>query len=333
MSLQEGALEFIGGFEPSSVEPMSANDRPERLLYIVGTSFTGSTLAAFLLNLHPRIVSVGEAAGPDRPWEGAEYPCSCGVTLAECPFWTSVGEEMTVRGLPFDPGHWDLRFDPDRRLARRLLTSSLRSNRADDLREAVILRTPGLGKRLRALARRNEAMMASVCSVAGKPVFADTSKQVYRARCLELLTDTPPHVVHLVRDSPGFVASKKLRSEADPRGAELGNAIGYWNRRSAEVERLFASLPPERRLRVRYEDLCQDPEREFGRICTMAGLEPVPGPYDFLTSDHHIVGNEMRMSSSSEVVLDERWRSILSRNEIDAVHRKTNGYREKFGYA
>ena len=65
----------------------------------------------------------------------------------------------------------------------------------------------------------------------------------------------------------------------------------------------------------------------------MAGLEPVPGPYDFLTSDHHIVGNEMRMSSSSEVVLDERWRSILSRNEIDAVHRKTNGYREKFGYA
>ena len=314
---------------------MSANHRPERLLYLVGTSFTGSTLAAFMLNLHPRIVSVGEAAGPARSarMKGREYPCSCGAPLAQCPFWTGVAREMTARGLPFDLGHWDLRFDPDRRVARRLLTSSLRTNRADDLREALVLRTPGLGKRLRALAHRNEAMMASVCSVAEKPVFADTSKQVYRARCLERLTHLQPHVVHLVRDPLGFVASKKSRREKNPKGAELGNAIGYWNRRSAEVERLFAALPPERRLRVRYEDLCADPEREFGRICELVGLEPLPGPYDFLTGDHHIIGNHMRLSSSSEVVLDERWRSILSSDEVDAVRRKTAGYREQFGYA
>ena len=314
---------------------MSGNQRPERLLYFVGTSFTGSTLTAFMLNLHPQIVSVGEAAGPARSArvKGGEFPCSCGATLAECPFWTGVGEEMKARGLPFDPGHWDLRFDPDDRLARRLLTSSLRSNRADDLREAVVLRTPGLGRSLRATAHRTEAMMASVCSVAGKPVFADTSKQVYRARCLDRLTNLQPYVVHLVRDSLGFVASKKSRREKNPKGAELGNAIGYWNRRSAQVERLFATLPPERRLRVRYEDLCRDPEREFGRICGLVGLEPLPGPYDFLTGDHHIVGNHMRLASSSEVVLDERWRSTLSPDEIDAVRRKTNGYREKFGYA
>jgi hypothetical protein len=314
---------------------MSANSSPERLLYFVGTSFTGSTLTAFMLNLHPQIVSVGEAAGPARSArvKGGEFPCSCGATLAECPFWTGVGEEMTARGLPFDPGHWDLRFDPDDRLARRLLTSSLRSNRADALREALVLRTPGLGKRLRTIADRNEATMASVCSVAGKPVFADTSKQVYRARCLDRLTNLQPYVVHLVRDSLGFVASKKSRREKNPRGAELDNAIGYWNRRSAEVERLFATLPPERRLRVRYEDLCTDPELEFGRICRLVGLEPIPGPYDFLTNDHHIIGNHMRLASSSEVVLDERWRSILSSDEIDAVRRKTSVYREKFGYA
>jgi Sulfotransferase family len=131
----------------------------------------------------------------------------------------------------------------------------------------------------------------------------------------------------------GFVASKKSRREKNPKGAELGSAIGYWNRRSAEVERLFAALPPERRLRVRYEDLCADPEREFGRICNLVGLEPLPGPYDFLTGDHHIIGNHMRLSTSSEVVLDERWRSILSREEVDTVRRRTADYREKFSYA
>jgi Sulfotransferase family len=314
---------------------MSANHRPERVLYFAGTSFTGSTLAAFMLNLHPQIVSVGEATGPARKArvKGAEYPCSCGEKLAECPFWTSVGQEMAARGEAFDLEDWGMRFDPDNRLARRLLTSSLRSNRADDLREALILRTPGLGTSLRATARRNEAVMASVCSVADKPVFADASKQVFRVRCLDHLTDLRPYVVHLVRDSLGFVASKKSRRERNPKGAELGDAIGYWNRRAAQTERLFATLPPERRLRVRYEDLCEDPEREFGRICGLLGLEPLPGPYDLLASDHHIIGNRMRLASSSEVVLDERWRSILSSHEIDVVRRKTNGFRERFGYA
>ena len=33
---------------------------PKRFLYIVGTSYTGSTLLSFLLNLHPRIISIGE---------------------------------------------------------------------------------------------------------------------------------------------------------------------------------------------------------------------------------------------------------------------------------
>lgn len=316
---------------------MSVNHRPERLLYFAGTAFTGSTLSAFMLNLHPQIVSVGEAAGPARGREArvksGEYACSCGAPLAECPFWTTVGEEVRARGLEFDLWDWDMRFDPDDLPARRLLTSSLRSNRADDLREALILRTPGLGERFRATAHRNEAIMASVCSVAGKPVFADTSKGVFRARCLDRLTDLQPYVVHLVRDSLGFVASKKSRREKNPRGAELGNAIRYWNRRAAQVERLFATLPPERRLRVRYEDLCTDPEREFGRICSLVGLEPLPGPYDFLTGDHHIIGNPMRLASSSEVVLDERWRSILSSDEVDTVRRKTSGFREKFGYA
>lgn len=75
-----------------------------------------------------------------------------------------------------------------------------------------------------------------------------------------------------------------------------------------------------------------DPEREFGRICNLVGLDPLPGPYDFLSGDHHIIGNHMRLSSSGEVVLDERWRSILSGDEADAVRRKTADYREKFSY-
>jgi hypothetical protein len=307
---------------------------PDRFIYIVGTSFTGSTLLSFLLNLHPRIVSVGEMTGPFRGVaDRREYPCSCGATLSECPFWTAVGTEMGQRGVRFDPEHWDMRFDPDNRLGRRVLTKSLRSNRADALRDSAVEHTPGLGGRLRSIAHRNEALVASARSVAGKPVFVDASKDVTRARLLERTTDLSPHVVHLVRDSLGFVASKKSRAWKNPRGAGVGNASRYWNRRSAQAERLFATLPPERRLRVRYEDLCTDPEREFGRICEMVGLEKLPGPYEFFAGDHHIIGNRMRLSSSSEIVLDERWREILTEEEAETVRRSTSRHRQVFGYA
>jgi len=307
---------------------------PERFLYVVGTSFTGSTLLSFLLNLHPEIVSVGEMTGPFRGVEDRRaYPCSCGEPLAECPFWTAVGAEMAERGLRFDPDHWGMRFDPDSRLGRRLMRDSLGSNGADGARDFAVRHAPVLGRHVREIARRNEALVASGRSVAGKPVFADASKDVSRARLVDRTTDLDPYVIHLVRDSLGFVASKKSRAWKNPHGAEVGNASRYWNRRSAQAERLFTSLPASRRLRVRYEDLCADPEREFGRICELLGLEPLPGPYEFLAGDHHIIGNRMRLSSSSEIVLDERWRSILTDEEAEAVRRSTSGHRRTFGYA
>ena len=307
---------------------------PERFLYVAGTSFTGSTLISFLLNLHPKIVGVGEMTGPFRGVKDRRrYPCSCGAPLSECPFWVAVSNEMATRGLRFDPEHWNLRFDPENVLRRRLVTNSLRNNFADAVRDAAVQHSPVVGKQFREIAHRNEAMAASACTVAEAPVFVDTSKSVDRARQLERMSGLEPYVVHLVRDSLGFVASKKSRAYKNPRGAEIGNATRYWNRRSAQAERLFAVLPPERRLRVRYEDLCTDPEHELGRICEMVGLAKLPGPYDFRAGDHHIIGNHMRLANSSEIVLDERWSSILTEQEVETVRSSTSRHRREFGYA
>jgi hypothetical protein len=306
---------------------------PERFLYIVGTSYTGSTLLSFLLNLHPRIVSVGECEPNFSNWaDPSQYPCSCGATLADCPFWTAVGAAMAERGMRFDAEHWEMSFRLRTRLGRGLLAS----DRGDALRAALASHAPMLGSRVLSVARRNEALVGSARAVAGKPVFADASKDVSRVRLLAHTTDLDPYVVHLVRDSLGYVASKKSRAEKDPegvRGAGIGVASRHWNRRSGQAEQLFATLAENRRLRVRYEDLCIDPEHEFGRICELLGLETIPGPYEFLTGDHHIIGNRMRLAGSSEIVLDERWRSVLTAEEADEVRRTTSRHRQAFGYA
>ena len=198
--------------------PSRMSDRlPERFLYVAGTSFTGSTLISFLLNLHPKIVGVGEMTGPFRGVKDRRrYPCSCGAPLSECPFWVAVSNEMATRGLRFDPEHWNLRFDPENVLRRRLVTNSLRNNFADAVRDAAVQHSPVVGKQFREIAHRNEAMAASACTVAEAPVFVDTSKSVDRARQLERMSGLEPYVVHLVRDSLGFVASKKSRAYKNP---------------------------------------------------------------------------------------------------------------------
>jgi hypothetical protein len=71
------------------------------------------------------------------------------------------------------PNDWDMAFRLGRsRVARHLLTRSLRSNLLDGTRDAVASALPGWGDRLREIAARNAALVATVLELTGKEVFA-----------------------------------------------------------------------------------------------------------------------------------------------------------------
>lgn len=69
------------------------------LLYIAGSSHSGSTLLDMLLGSHPRIESVGEAkkiaAVAAQMRAGGEPLCTCRETVAACAFWRAT--------MPQDP--------------------------------------------------------------------------------------------------------------------------------------------------------------------------------------------------------------------------------------
>jgi len=64
------------------------------LVYIAGSSHSGSTLLDLLLGSHPAIESVGEAkkisSVSDAIRAGEEPLCTCRQTVADCTFWRSV---------------------------------------------------------------------------------------------------------------------------------------------------------------------------------------------------------------------------------------------------
>lgn len=295
---------------------------------IVGTGFSGSTLLSLLLDSHPRMVSVGETQGPYARVDPREYLCSCGRTLPDCPFWRRVRDAMQRRGFVFGADRWDMLFQPSGWAPLdALLTRSLRSNALDDLRDRVVGRLPPWSRRIGDVARRNEALVDSLLEVAGADVLVDASKDPARARHLERLTALRPCVLHLVRDAPGYVCSYVAH-----KGASIEEGVAVWRRMAGHVDRLFARLPEERRLRVRYEDLCADPRAVLGRISDFAGLEPPPWPLEFHAGEHHVIGNQMRFATSSDIRLDERWRERFAPDDVRAIVAATAEERRDYGY-
>lgn len=300
-----------------------------RVLYLIGTGFCGSTLVSFLLNSHPEIASVGEATGPYRLWtKGDSFPCSCGESLGRCSFWTRAKAEMESRGLPLDLGRFDLRFAPSRReWLDPLLTRSLRSNTLDGLRDGIVACVPSWRRSMRTVAARNVAFAEIALSLTGKQIFADASKDPTRVRHQLRLSAVDASVLHLVRDAPGFVSSFVRHGQGS-----IEVAIRTWNRMGDHARRLFARLPEDRRLRVRYEDVCTNPSGELNRISEFLGVSRFVREIDFRATEHHIIGNAMRLSSSSEIALDERWRERLTAQQLEQIERCTRQLREEYGY-
>lgn len=298
-----------------------------RLVYVAGVGFSGSTLLSFLVNAHPQLVSVGELTGP-LPGSPHDYACSCGTALRECPFFARVRRILRERGVPFDPLAWGTAVDVGGVApARFLLTRSLRANALDDLRDDLAARLPRIGDRLAEILARNRALAAALCEVSARPVLVDASKQPIRARFLQR-AGFDVCLVHLVRDAPGFVASRRRNL-----GGSVSSAIRHWRRGAAAVARVAGRFAAEHRLQLRYEDVCDDPRAAVNAIATLAGVPPLADGPGLVPVDVHVIGNRMRASFRGRIARDESWRTALAPAEVARVLESTVELRARFGYA
>ena len=294
---------------------------------MIGTSFSGSTLLAFLLNDCPDVISVGEITGISSKQDPGRYPCSCGCSLSDCPFWEDVTQAMRRRGFRFGANEWGTGFLVDDRLARVIIGHHFRSAALERTRDALVLSVPKLRARLYNLACRNIALISSILEVGEKSVFVDVSKDDRRVHFLRNVTGSTPLIVHLVRDSLGFVSSNMANG-----GASLESSIMAWNRNSRRIERLRDGYPASRWVRVRYEDLCVDPNEQVARIASSGNFVPARIGHRYRGEHHHVLGNRMRLNNAARIELDEVWRDRLTRRQTERVLRGTARYRRVYGY-
>jgi hypothetical protein len=310
------------------------DDHRTNFAYILSSSYSGSTLLAMLLGAQPEACTVGEIRAP-QVGDPAIYRCSCGAAIKECGFWKKVNAAMAARGsavVDIADAQFSI-YTIEQPYIRRLLAPLARGPFLEAARDLALGLSPAWKTHLKSVRARNAALVQVLRELTGAKLVVDSSKEALQLKYLLAVPSLRIKVVHLVRDGRAVALSMiahGLKAETRARTVEL--AARSWSRRNESAEDLLARLPASRWTRVRYEDLCAGPEQVLRRVCEFLEIDHRNLVLDFRSRQQHVLGNDMRLGSTSQIRLDDRWRTQLSREDVEVFERSAGRLNRKYGY-
>ncbi len=286
---------------------MSApEEQTVRVIYIVSTGHSGSTLLELLLGALPGVIDVGEIHELPIQVGLPERTCGCGVHCTACPFWGPLIQAHAQDFLaPDSPVRKFLRSDRHAPFFQWRHLLGLVAGKAPAAAELADFERANI-----ALLR---AVLARAATTGPAGCVLDSSKLFYRLYWLTHCAGLEVRPIHLVRDPRGFVASMiRRKSGRLARGRHAFRMSVRYVLENLLIERALhtAGTPA---LRLRYEDLASAPHPTLERLATWLGLPYDPGIVDCFREvvQHGVSGNEMRFRSD-RIRLDERWKRELS---------------------
>ncbi len=322
-----------------------------QLVYILAASHSGSTLLSMLLASHPRIGSIGEMKLPASAMgDLRRYRCSCGSLIQECGFWQEIRESMGKRGFDFDLtcAGTDYRAIASP-YARRILAASHGGQFLESIRDTALNLSAAWHRQLPEIHRRNAALASTICEIVKAKIVVDSSKNAVRLKYLLRNRELDVRVIHLIRDGravaltytdpASFADAKDPRQRGGGMGGgrkserlSMAEAASEWYSNMKEAEHILRGLGKSRRIEIRYEEYCQDPDGTLARLFVFLGLDPNEGAKDFRSVEQHVVGNGMRLDTTCEVRLDERWKQVLTQEQLRVFDRVAGKMNRKYGY-
>lgn len=295
------------------------------LAYILSPSYSGSTLLTCLMATHPDVATVGELKASPLG-DVASYRCSCGNPILLCPFWDAVGRGMRQRGVAFSPTDFGTHFRSQHTFVDRVLHADLRNWAWETLR-ATALHLPQVRRSYRAILERNRLLIEVILDIQKGKLFLDGSKDAIRLRYFRSVGFWNIKVIYLLRDGRGTT-----NSIARHHGLSIEAAAREWVRTQKECDRAAEALPSTDLIVLKYEDLCADPAKTMQSIYRFLGLDPHGGRLSYQASEHHIMGNAMRLHSFDSIRQDEKWKNALSANDLKVFQRVAGSLNRKYGY-
>jgi hypothetical protein len=280
----------------------------KKLLYLVSSRYSGSTLLSYVLGANERISTIGERrkfySKSIRP-DPYVNQCSCGKTFRECAYWEAIrerflervgGEGKVIPEFTYFKFYNNSAFF---HLYHRALKTALLSGMA----------VPGnpLFGRLGKLVQQNDLLVDTILELDDNDIFFDTSKPAEHAVYFSELSEFEVSTIWLVRDPRAQVISALKYNKWT-----LERACREWIG-EYELSRRLLARPRCSFIKIGYEDFCRNPLSTLAGIGTFAGLGITDWDIDFRSKEQHIMGNSrMRFGNAGEISERTEWKDKVS---------------------
>ncbi len=302
-----------------------------KVLYVAGAGRSGSTLLECVLGQLRNVFAAGELTHIwDRGFSQNQL-CGCETPFGECPFWQEVVRDAFGSGGGVDYAELlELRrFLCANRRVHQLAVPSLR-------RDAFQSKLERYRAHLRPLYQ-------SIQRISGCDYIIDSSKYPAEAFLLSSVEGIHLAVIHLVRNSnavayawqkwkvrPEVYWKKEFFARYSPAKTAMA-----WNIYNLLIASLQERAPY---VRIRYEDLVENPRESIAQICNRLGVVPVD--LDFIGPDgvelggnHTVSGNPVRFKRGrTPLKLDREWEKEAPAAQRLMVDLITFGLQKRYGY-
>lgn len=314
-----------------AVHTTTGKDALPKIVYVGGSSRSGSTLVGRVLGEAQNAICVGETR---YLWDRGlihNVQCGCGQLFRSCPFWSAVGDEAF--------GGWD-RADAEWLARTDYVVNRLRTVPLHWLPSV----RPAFAAAIDEYTSRLAKLYGAIAKVSGAKTIVETSKDSTFASLLTRIPDYDVRIIHLVRDSRAVAYSWTRDSRLpSPIGEQAfmpkfrpADTAARWLLSNASFH-AFAGRYPY--VRCRYEDFVADPRDTLRKLSIVADeqlLLPTTQLMDkrVQLGDHHIFsGNPMRASTGTvEMHTDNKWQRALPDSQFAAVTSITLPLLFAYGY-
>jgi hypothetical protein len=345
-------------------------ETPVRVLMIMGSARSGSTILDIVLGNHPHIESVGEVMDLIRTgWISRESLrgidpmrlrrpiCTCGKRLdvlyvdtpdEACPFWSRVRDEWVERTDPESiESYPKLRGYLERTRLALLIQQCLR----------LLYEKRRQSASFRSYAGLTRAFFESIRAVSGKPIIVDSTKSPIRAFAHSLVPGIDLYLVHLVRDGRGIVISHRKSYREDLPVSTMWDhesfpmwkalvrrrvlyllSVVRWTVQNLAAEWVCTRLGPKKTMRLRYEDFVADPKGALERIGSLIELDltdvaEAASSGQPMQAGHNVGGNRTKKSGTITLRPDaQEWRTALSPAEKRLLWLLIGWLLRRYGY-
>lgn len=299
-----------------------------RVIFILGSGRSGSTLVANLLGSVEGITSVGELRFLWSRGLLQNRKCGCGEPFDVCPFWRDVVADAYAK-VPLEAQQTSdqlARVVRMRRLPKYLSASSDLGQMTDQ--SSLV---DQLGRVYRAISERQNGA-----------IVVDSSKLPTFAYLVAAVPSVDVTFIHLVRD-PRAVAYSWQRNKVLPDVAAGGTmqrlsvikSSSLWNVWNATA---YGMRGKRRYMRIRYEDFVAAPQVAMQEMLDLVGAGDVRLPFDdaglaLLGTTHTVAGNPSRMVRGPVAIRsDSEWEERLPPWQRRLVTTVTAPLLPAFGY-